>query len=163
MKLYEAFYTKYEENSKIPQLQEDGSFKMVNRPKDETQTETESSGQGFRQDVMPTSEPEPQAESDSGYNWGSYGMPDNEYTTKSYERAMSYIPQLEPQEYAATFNAINSNPNTSLSQDEIIAYLNKIGASEADGMQIWKAYLSNPTDKTIPYITDDGVWKTKRK
>lgn len=97
-------------------------------------------------------------------DWGSLGMNDSVYTTKAYERATGVIPSLKPEEYASTFKEIDKmeKKNDSTSQKEVIAYLNKIGASKSEGTKIWNAYLSNPTDKTIPVLVN-GKWKTKKK
>ena len=102
---------------------------------------------------------------DSLKSWSDFGVPDNVYTTQTYERATKEFPGLTQRHFANTFNAINTNGdkgNTSITQDEIIAYLNKNDIDKAEGVKIWNAYLSNPTDKTIP-VLEDGTWKKKKK
>ena len=100
----------------------------------------------------------------STLDWGSLGMKDSVYTTKDYERAKSTIPSLQPEEYATTFKEIDKmqKKNDSISQKEVIAYLNKIGASSSEGTKIWNAYLSNPTESSIPKLNDKGKWFIKK-
>ena len=104
------------------------------------------------------------ADLNSTLDWGSLGMKDSVYTTKDYERAKSKIPSLQPEEYATTFKEIDKmqKKNDSISQKEVIAYLNKIGASSSEGTKIWNAYLSNPTESSIPKLNDKGKWFIKK-
>jgi hypothetical protein len=97
-------------------------------------------------------------------NWDSLGMSDSVYTTMNYNRAVTAIPELTPEEFATTYQAIDGmeNSNNSITQKEVLAYLNREEIEDAkEGKAIWSAYLSNPTDATIP-VLKGGVWKTQR-
>jgi len=108
---------------------------------------------------------EKQAIEEQKDKWADYGLypNDNIYDAdKSYSKAHDEIPTLTEQQFANTYKKINTDSNTNVSQKEIIAYLNEIEASEEKGNQIWNAYLTNETDKTIP-VLKNGTWSTKRK
>lgn len=97
----------------------------------------------------------------------SLGMADEIYSVQKYDRAKGEIPTLSPAQFVTTYNTIDSKDkkNNSISQTEIIAYLNDTNVKDNDkAMQIWNAYLSNPTESTIP-VLKDGKWskKTTRK
>ena len=97
-------------------------------------------------------------------NWDSLGMSDSVYTTMNYNRAVTAIPELTPEEFATTYQAIDGmeNSNNSITHKEVLAYLNREGIEDAkEGKAIWSVYLSNPTDATIP-VLKGGVWKTQR-
>ena len=86
----------------------------------------------------------------------------NENLTLKYEHATQYIPSLTPTEFAQTWNDIDGmiKPNGTVSQDEILAYLNQNPTSwnESDASMYWQAYLQNPTYQ--PYFdAEEGVWK----
>ena len=94
-------------------------------------------------------------------------MADEIYSVQKYDRAKGEIPTLSPAQFVTTYNTIDSKDkkNNSISQTEIIAYLNDTNVKDNDkAMQIWNAYLSNPTESTIP-VLKDGKWskKTTRK
>lgn len=92
-------------------------------------------------------------------NWSSYGITNN-YANEAYAKAKGEIPSLTPQVYANTFKSIDTSGNSKVTQDEVIAYLNNIGASDSQGQQIWAAYGSNNWKK-IPVLGDNGTWKKK--
>jgi len=92
-------------------------------------------------------------------NWSSYGITNN-YANEAYAKAKGEIPSLTPQVYANTFKSIDTSGNSKVTQDEVIAYLNNIGASDSQGHQIWAAYGSNNWKK-IPVLGDNGTWKKK--
>lgn len=93
----------------------------------------------------------------------SYGLEDNPekpFRETLYNNAKQVIPSLSVEQYANTFNAIDSMvdaANGSIKRDEMIAYLNKINASEEEGQKLWKAYGGW---KSIPYLKA-GKWKVK--
>ena len=93
----------------------------------------------------------------------NYGFDDN--LTFKYNHAVQYIPSLTPIQFAQTWNEIDGtiNPNGTVSQDEILAYLNQDPTSwnQADASMYWQAYLQNPSYQ--PYFNEEeGIWK-KRK
>jgi hypothetical protein len=89
----------------------------------------------------------------------------NENLTLKYNHAVQYIPSLTPTQFAETWNDIDGmiKPNGTVSQDEILAYLNQDPTSwnQADASMYWQAYLQNPSYQ--PYFNEEeGIWK-KRK
>lgn len=83
--------------------------------------------------------------------------------TYKYDHATQYIPTLTPTQFAQTYTAINANGNTSISQDEIIGYLNQNPSaySDEDAMQLWNAYGSSSW-AYIPVLNNDGTWHKKK-
>jgi hypothetical protein len=84
----------------------------------------------------------------------------NENLTFKYNHAVQYIPSLTPAEFGQTWNDMNTNGNSSVSQDEILAYLNQnpTSWSESDVNMYWQAYLQDPTYQ--PYFNEEeGIWK----
>ena len=83
--------------------------------------------------------------------------------TYKYDHAAQYIPTLTPTQFAQTYTAINANGNTSISQDEIISYLNQNPSaySDEDAMQLWNAYGSSSW-AYIPVLNNDGTWHKKK-
>lgn len=80
-----------------------------------------------------------------------------------YDHATNYIPALTPTEFADTWNAINTDGNSSIKQDEVLAYLNQNPSSYTDSqaLALWNAYGSNWA--YVPYYDEEtGLWK-KRK
>lgn len=80
---------------------------------------------------------------------------------ETYEKAQQVIPSLSAEDFAKTFKSIDADGNQGIKQDEIIDYLNKTHASQAEGKKIWNAY-GNSTWKKIPSL-EDGVWSKKTK
>lgn len=91
-------------------------------------------------------------------DWGDYGLSDSLATTQKYEHAKSEIKSLTPEKYASTFKKIDGRvkANGTITQDEVISYLNSISAKKDAGMEIWKAYGSDW--KTIP-VLQGNKWK----
>lgn len=87
----------------------------------------------------------------------------SENLTFKYNHAVQYIPSLTPTEFAETWNTMDgmiNDPNGTVSQDEILAYLNQNPTSwnESDATMYWQAYLQNPTYQ--PYFDEEsGTWK----
>ena len=86
----------------------------------------------------------------------------NENLTLKYEHATQYIPSLTPTEFAQTWNDIDGmiKPNGTVSQDEILAYLNQNPTSwnESDATMYWQAYLQNPTYQPR-FDEESGTWE----
>lgn len=78
---------------------------------------------------------------------------------ETYEKAQQVIPSLSAEDFAKTYKSIDADGNQGIKQDEIIDYLNKTHASQAEGKKIWNAY-GNSTWKKIPSL-EDGVWSKK--
>lgn len=78
---------------------------------------------------------------------------------ETYEKAQQVIPSLSAEDFAKTYKSIDADGNQGIKQDEIIDYLNKTHASQAEGKKIWSAY-GNSTWKKIPSL-EDGVWSKK--
>ena len=80
-----------------------------------------------------------------------------------YEHATNYIPSLTPTEFADTWNAINTDNNSSIKQAEVIDYLNlnPTAYDNETAMQYWNAYGSNWVK--IPVLnTETGQWEAKK-
>ena len=80
-----------------------------------------------------------------------------------YEHATNYIPSLTPTEFADTWNAINTDNNSSIKQAEVIDYLNLNPTAYDDetAMQYWNAYGSNWVK--IPVLNvETGQWEAKK-
>lgn len=74
---------------------------------------------------------------------------------KLYNHAKEKIPSLTTEQFATTFNKINTDGNTSIKQDEMFAYFKKNHLTEKQASDLWKAYGDW---KTIPYLKEDGTW-----
>lgn len=79
----------------------------------------------------------------------------------TYQKAQQLIPSLTTESFANTYKAIDTDGNLGIKQDEIIDYLNKTHASQAEGQKIWNAY-GNSDWKKIPSLAD-GTWSKKQK
>ena len=86
------------------------------------------------------------------------GMPKSSYYT--YAQAINVNPSLSPNEFAKTFNEIDTdhpNGKRSITQDEMLAYFNKHNfTSEDQAMYYWSMYA--PEGKKVPYLKKDGTW-----
>ena len=82
--------------------------------------------------------------------------------TYKYEHATSYIPSLTPTQFQSTWNAINTDGNTSIKIDELIDYLNRDpGAYNAEtALQYWNAFYTGTSEK-IPVLVN-GEWQAKK-
>lgn len=81
---------------------------------------------------------------------------------KKYDHATSYIPSLTPTQFVETWNQIDGmiKPNDSISQDEMLAYLNQSPESYNINqvLEYWNAYGDDWTYQ--PYWDEkNGVWK----
>lgn len=80
-----------------------------------------------------------------------------------YDHAAGVIPSLTPEQFIQTFDSIDSNSNDSITQDEMIAYLNQNPTSyDLDTvLQYWNAYGSDWSYQ--PYFDEEtGTWKKHR-
>lgn len=80
-----------------------------------------------------------------------------------YDHAAGVIPSLTPEQFMTTWDDIDSNSNDSITQDEMIAYLNQNPTSyDLDtALQYWNAYGSDWSYQ--PYFDDEtGTWKKKK-
>ena len=80
-----------------------------------------------------------------------------------YDHATNYIPSLSPTEFADTWQAINTDNNSSIKQAEVLDYLNQNPDSyDANtALQYWNAYGSNWTK--IPVLNPNtGLWEAKK-
>lgn len=91
----------------------------------------------------------------SDIDWSSYGIT-NKFADEGYAKAKQEIPRLSPQLYAQHYKGIDANNNNGITQDEVIAYLNKIGADETSGNQFWNAFGASNWKK-IP-VLEGGTW-----
>ena len=179
MDLYQSFYTDYADNSKVPEMQADGTFKAVARKDNaDTQTVTQSSKQGFKiestpQQTVTTLEPEyqPSATNNSQYNdiadvWSS--MRDAGLSTSG---ASPYWKQASakgatPQQFADYYNAIDSalgKANGGINMEEWAAYLNNNGLDEDEDRRIIDM-LYNTRWRKLKYVKNEngngGTWYT---
>jgi hypothetical protein len=82
--------------------------------------------------------------------------------TYKYEHATSYIPSLTPTQFQSTWNAINTDGNTSIKIDEMLDYLNQNpGAYDSNSaLQYWNAFYTGTSEK-IPVLVN-GHWEAKK-
>ena len=85
---------------------------------------------------------------------------------KRYNHAAERIPSLNPTTFQQQFNAIDTSidgtGNNSITQKEIIAYLNQnpTGYNEEEALRIWDAYLQS-YGKIPVFDPDKGTWSAK--
>lgn len=85
---------------------------------------------------------------------------------KRYNHAADRIPSLNPTTFQQQFNAIDTSidgtGNNSITQKEIIAYLNQnpTGYNEEEALRIWDAYLQS-YGKIPVFNPDSGTWSAK--
>ena len=85
---------------------------------------------------------------------------------KKYQHAADRIPSLNPTTFQQQFNAIDTSidgtGNNSITQKEIIAYLNQnpTGYNEDEALRIWDAYLQS-YGKIPVFDPDKGTWSAK--
>ena len=85
---------------------------------------------------------------------------------KKYQHAADRIPSLNPTTFQQQFNAIDTSidgtGNNSITQKEIIAYLNQnpTGYNEEEALRIWDAYLQS-YGKIPVFDPDKGTWSAK--
>ena len=83
-------------------------------------------------------------------------------SVKKYEHATNYIPSLTPAQFQNTWNAINTDGNTSIKIDEVIDYLNRDpGAYTSEtALQYWNAFYTGTSEK-IPVLVN-GEWQAEK-
>ena len=93
----------------------------------------------------------------------------SEEAFKRYQHAKSSNSGLSASEYVSTVRKIDGtgdkgNVNGNISQDELIAYLNEINATQDEANKLWKTYGQYYSEKPwakIPKL-ENGVWKAKK-
>ena len=82
--------------------------------------------------------------------------------TYKYEHATNYIPSLTPVQFQNTWNAINTDGNTSIKIDELLDYLNQNPGNydEQTALQYWNAFYTGTSEK-IPVLVN-GYWEAKK-
>ena len=82
--------------------------------------------------------------------------------TYKYNHATNYIPSLTPVQFQNTWNAINTDGNTSIKIDELIDYLNQNPGNynEQTALQYWNAFYTGTSEK-IPVLVN-GHWEAKK-
>jgi len=94
----------------------------------------------------------------------------SEEAFKRYQHAKSSNSGLSASEYVSTVKKIDGtgdkgNVNGNISQDELIAYLNEINATQEEANKLWNTYGQYYSEKPwakIPKL-EGGVWKAKKK
>ena len=94
----------------------------------------------------------------------------SEEAFKRYQHAKSSNSGLSASEYVSTVKKIDGtgdkgNVNGNISQDELIAYLNEINATQDEANKLWNTYGQYYSEKPwakIPKL-EGGVWKAKKK
>ena len=78
----------------------------------------------------------------------------------TYAKAINVDPSLSPNEFAKTFNEIDTeHPNNkrSITMDEMLAYINNHNlTNESEVMKLWNMYA--PEGKQVPYLKKDRTW-----
>ena len=78
-----------------------------------------------------------------------------------YDHASQYIPSLNPETFYETFNTIDTSNNESITQAELIDYINSGKYDEQAAMQLWQAYGGNWVK--IPVLNEDtGLYEVKK-
>ena len=80
-----------------------------------------------------------------------------------YDHATDYLPSLTPTQFVDDFKAMDSNGNESLTQDEVIAFLNQNPGryDNNTATQYWNAY-GQSNWKKIPTLNEEtGQWEAK--
>ena len=119
---------------------------------------TSKASQEIQADLEAGNEEAAQAKIDAAQELNSLGL-SSSYAVSSYYKATETIPNLTPTEFADTYQAMDTDGNQSLKQDEVISYLNdnKI-TSQSEADKLWKAYGKDW--KSIPSLVD-GEWVSK--
>lgn len=88
----------------------------------------------------------------------------NENMVFKYNHATDYIPSLTPEEFSDVWTAIDSDGNSSIKQDEVIAFLNQNpNAYNNDSvMQYWNAFGASNWSKIPVLNPDTGLWEAKK-
>jgi hypothetical protein len=78
-----------------------------------------------------------------------------------YDHASQYIPSLNPETFYETFNTIDTSNNESITQAELIDYINSGKYDEQAAMQLWQAYGGNWVKN--PVLNEDtGLYEVKK-
>ena len=59
---------------------------------------------------------------------------------KNYEKAKQTIPSLTADQFARTYQKIDANSKSGISQTELLDYINQYATSESDAQSLWEAY-----------------------
>jgi hypothetical protein len=80
-----------------------------------------------------------------------------------YHHAQGAIPSLTPTQFTDTWNAMNTDNNTSIKIDEVIDYLNRDPQKYNDqsAQQVWNAYYSGTSQKIPVLDPKTGQWKAQ--
>ena len=78
----------------------------------------------------------------------------------TYASAIKKNGSINPTEFASTYNQINTNTENGMTQDEVLAYLNKGKYTQDEAMDIWTTYGEDW--KQVPALVG-GTWKKKKK
>ena len=86
-----------------------------------------------------------------------------------YDHATNYIPSLTPTQFAEVWTAVNTDKNSSIKQDEIIAWLNQnpTAYNSDTALMYWRALDGNSgTERewaSIPVLNQStGLWEAKK-
>jgi len=87
-------------------------------------------------------------------------MPKSSYYT--YANAVNVIPSLTPEEFAQTYNAIDTNKENAMTQTEMLDFLNSNNLTEEQANTIWYAYGGWTNKKGMPkkIKLENGVFKS---
>ena len=72
----------------------------------------------------------------------------------------SYASSINPTEYARVYNAINTNKDNGMTQNEVLDYLNKGKYTQAEADRLWTIYGDGW--KQVP-VLKNGTWTKKKK
>ena len=78
----------------------------------------------------------------------------------TYASAIKNNGSINANEFAKTYNAINTNTKNGMTQDEMLAYLNKGSYSQEEANALWTTYGEGW--KQVPVLVG-GTWKKKKK
>lgn len=164
MTLYQAFYTSYADNSKVPEMQSDGTFKAVTR-KDDVQAMSASEGQGFdsalnrrreeTQNEITTLDPAYQPTGDPLAEITSSGV--NIYAPESaWNKAHAVDSSMTPQQFTQTYSAIDADGNGHFKKNEFINWLNSMGYDEDEAKIYLDAFYPNNWNRPT---YSNGAWR----
>lgn len=79
----------------------------------------------------------------------------------TYTKAYDVYDGLTAEGFAKTYKGIDTDNSQGLSKKEVIAYMNKQGYGQSEGMKFWKAYAKTEGKSPwkIPVLQPDGSWK----
>ena len=88
----------------------------------------------------------------------------NENMVFKYNHATDYIPTLTPEEFSDVWTAIDTDGNSSIKQDEVIAFLNQNpnAYNNESVMQYWNAFGASNWAKIPVLNPNTGYWEAKK-